>query len=240
MCRELYKLASWALASNSWRAARGGTARSCSAGRARARAARAHVRLRTHGHAMALRLSLALALVAAAKAGSGSAPPPPTTILYVSPTGSATGTGTKDSPLGSCAAAVAKLSTMGKLQPGGVTIQFAPGKYPLTNTTACGTIKSLNASSSPVVFRGAPGGGTEFDASIQLDATLLKPVTDAKILKIINPSAKTKVMHMPMASPPGTLSWDGVPLTGSVWPNKGLGYVKKVLDKGAVWASGRT
>ena len=87
---------------------------------------------------------------------------------------------------------------------------------------------------------GAPNGGTHFDASVQLDASQLKPVSDPKVLKLINPAAKGKVLVMPMATAPGTLEWNGVPLTPSVWPNKGLGYVARVNDVGAVWASGRT
>lgn len=171
-------------------------------------------------------------------AGSASATP---TTLYVSPTGGASGTGTKDAPLASCAAAVKMIGKMDPLPAGGVTAQFAPGNYPLTNATACGTLKATKATAAgPVVFRGAPGGATQFDASIQLDATLLKPVTDPKVLRILNPTAKTKVLAMPLAAAPGTLSWGGVPLTGSVWPNKGLGYVASVKDKGAVWCSGRT
>ena len=182
---------------------------------------------------MVAMLGLLLAVTGAASSAA-------TTMLYVSPTGSASGTGTKDAPLASCAAAVKKLS-MTPLPASGVTVQFAPGTYPLTNATTCGTLKGLKGTATgPVVLKGAPSGGTIFDAAVQLDATQLKKVTDPRILKIINPTAKTKVLAMPMAAAPGTLSWGGVPLTGSVWPNKGLGYVAKVNDKGAVWTSGRT
>lgn len=75
---------------------------------------------------------------------------------------------------------------------------------------------------------------------MQLDASQLKPVSDPNVLKLIHPNAKGKVLVMTMAAAPGTLEWNGVPLTPSVWPNKGLGYVAKVNDVGAVWAAGRT
>jgi hypothetical protein len=190
---------------------------------------------------MARPLALLAAVLAASSDCLASAAAEGSTTLYVSTTGSASASasGSKDAPFATCAQAVAKLTAMAS--PGGATVQFAPGTYTLDNATTCGTVKSLKGSAaSPIVFRGAPGGGTQFDASIQLDATQLKPVTDAKVQKILNPAAKTKVLAMPMAAAPGTLSWDGVPLTGSVWPNKGLGYVKTVNDKGAVWAAGRT
>lgn len=75
---------------------------------------------------------------------------------------------------------------------------------------------------------------------MQLDASQLKPVSDPKVLELIHPGAKGKVLVMPMTAAPGTLEWNGVPLTPSVWPNEGLGYVERVNDVGAVWASGRT
>eukprot|EP01052_Picozoa_sp_SAG31_P054482 SAG31_NODE_14529_length_799_cov_1.306268_1_plen_65_part_10 len=62
---------------------------------------------------------------------------------------------------------------------------------------------------------GASKGCTHFDASELLDASQLKPVSDPKILKLINPSAKGKMLVMPMAAAPSTLEWNGVPLTPS-------------------------
>lgn len=87
---------------------------------------------------------------------------------------------------------------------------------------------------------GALNGTTLFDASVPLDASQLKPVSDPKVVRLINPNARGKVLVMPMAAAPGTLEWNGIPLTPSVWPNKGLGYVAAVNDVGAVWAAGRT
>ena len=48
-------------------------------------------------------------------------------------------------------------------------------------------------------------------------------------------------MRVPKSALPlGQLEWNGVPLTYSHWPNTGLGYARKVFDKGAVYADGRT
>ena len=61
--------------------------------------------------------------------------------LHVAPHGSDRAPGTAAAPLASCAAAVAKL---GALAAGGgpaTEVQFAPGTYPLTGNTSCGSVR---------------------------------------------------------------------------------------------------
>ena len=68
-------------------------------------------------------------------------------------------------------------------------------------------------------------------------------VTDPAIKRILNPAAKERILVMQIPNGTwsgGQLDWNGVPLTPSVWPNQGLGYVKRVNDVGAIWAEGRT
>jgi hypothetical protein len=132
---------------------------------------------------------------------------------------------------------------------GGVEVEFLAGTYPLTTATACGTVGLRGTATSPVVFRGAGAHGsaedaTIFDATSLLDASGLRPVSNATVLALINPAAKGKLLELSipaaMGYTGGLLEWNRVPLTPSVWPDKGLGYVRRVFDEGAVWAAGRT
>jgi hypothetical protein len=79
-----------------------------------------------------------------------------------------------------------------------------------------------------------------FDGAMLLNASQLQPVTNATVKAILNPSARGKVLVMPLKSSPSSLLWDGVPLTPSTWPNTGLAYVRRVYDAGAVYCQGRT
>ena len=167
-------------------------------------------------------------------------------VLHVSPNGSDAASGSASAPLASCAGAVgamqAALNQSG-LPEGGVEVRFARGTYPLTANTSCGTLSFKGTEASPIVFRGSGAPGSViFDGSEELDSAGLGAVTNATVLPLLNPAAKgkVKVLHVGSKWGGGELSWNGVPLTSSQWPNQGLGYVRKVLDAGAIYADGRT
>ena len=83
-----------------------------------------------------------------------------------------------------------------------------------------------------------------FDATSWLDAASLKPISNPAITALTNPAARGKILQLsvPAASAysGGQLLWNRVPLTPSVWPNSGFGYVRRVFDSGAVYNQGRT
>ena len=182
---------------------------------------------------------------AVAAVGSNRAPPPSAAAaqsplaLHVHPEGDDDASGTAaDTPLRTCAAAIARLKAADP--PAGGSVHFASGLYELNGTTSCGNVTLHGTAAAPLTLAGDPAGGTRFDGAQLLDATLLAPVRNATILALINPRAKGKVLVMPLTAKPKTLEWDGTPLTESIWPNpdegSGLGYVQKVYDKGAAWA----
>lgn len=80
-----------------------------------------------------------------------------------------------------------------------------------------------------------------FDGSVDVSSAELKLLPqNSTVATLINPAAVGKLYTMPMPMPPAGLEWNGVPLTPSQFPNKGLAYVRRVWDEGAVWAEGRT
>lgn len=164
--------------------------------------------------------------------------------LYVSVNGSDSAAGTNPAvALSSCAAAVVRLAAL-SADGGPAKVQFGPGRFVLNASTACGSVKWNGSTTATLTFAGDPDGGTQFDASSLLDATMLKPVDEPRIARLVNPAAKSKLLVMPLASKPTTLEWGGRPLFSSVWPNPqvgtGVAYVRKVLDRGSYYYKGRS
>jgi parallel beta-helix repeat protein len=188
---------------------------------------------------------LLLLLLLAAALAAVRARSPPGLVLHVAPNGSDASAGTDPAqPLQSCAGAMIAIGAFNSSVPaGGIEVRFASGTYPLRANTTCGTLQLKGTEERPVVLRAV--GSVTFDGGAHLDATGLSAVTNATVLPLLNPSAKTKikVLHVPGGNGTwngGDLSWNGKPLTSSRWPNTGQGYVRKVLDPGAVYTDGRT
>ena len=173
-------------------------------------------------------------------------------FIFVSPTGSDANSGVSPAAaLATCAAAVRMIEGFvgpsGQPPPGGIQVVFAAGKYRLTPSTACGVVSVRGTDAAPLIFRAAGGEGTLlFDGATALDTAALAPVTNATVRALLNPAATTSVRALPVAAASGwtgqgqMLQWGDRPLTPSVWPNTGLGYVKKIYDSGAVYCPGRT
>ena len=211
-----------------------------------------------------------LLLTALAAAATTGAQAPPGLVLYVAPNGSDTNSGgsPKDPLLSVTRAAAAVAAQLSRgLPAGGAEVRILPGRYQFNasgNTLRLGADFRASAD-RPVVFRGwgvTPTAPAVFDGSAQLDATQLKPITNATVAAIVNPAAAGKLLSMAvpahlsavvragteyrpivegwsaesMAIGSGSLQWGDTLLTPSTWPNTGLGYVQRVNDKGAVWA----
>eukprot|EP01043_Picozoa_sp_COSAG02_P051134 COSAG02_NODE_5346_length_4413_cov_3.874594_3_plen_315_part_00 len=193
-----------------------------------------------------LRLNCAVASVRGSRADVHAdhstewAPSLRSTAIFVSPTGSDTNSGlSPSSPLASCAEAVRRISAT--LQDGhdkSFDIQFAAGTYAVNHSTACGAVRFRATEKSPIIFRPADGAEVKFDACKRLDVSLLRPVTNPAVRRLLNPAARDSIRQLPISTDSGwnvggTLVWNGVPMRPSVWPNTGLGYVRKVFDQGA-------
>ena len=172
------------------------------------------------------------------------------TSIFVSPTGSDGNSGSiPTSPLASCAAAVRRIEGLldsARTPPaGGIEVVFAAGTYPLTPATACGTVNVRGTRAAPLVFRAA-AGEVAFDGVAALDTAALAPVTNATVRSLLDPAAAASVRALPVPATSGwsdegqTLQWGARPLTPSVWPNAGLGYVEEIFDAGAIYTPGRT
>lgn len=98
--------------------------------------------------------------------------------LYVAPNGNDTSTGNSpDEALASCAGAMSKVKLLNPWPAGGVVVEFAQGRYPLTPATACGSISVAATEDAPLILRGATEGDvTMFDGTSSLDASRLEPV----------------------------------------------------------------
>eukprot|EP00035_Acanthoeca_spectabilis_P008349 m.152458 g.152458 ORF g.152458 m.152458 type:complete len:932 (+) comp14323_c0_seq3:85-2880(+) len=193
--------------------------------------------------------------------------PPSDRGIYVDPQGSDSNSGDSPAdPLATCAAAVAKVAAIAAGYPsegrggaggkgvhkglpiGGVEVVFAAGTYPLTPDTACGVVSVQGSEAAPLVFRAAEGaeGKVIFDGTTKLDTTGMAPVTNSTVRALLNPAAIDVVQGLRVPSTSGwtgdgqMLQWGARPLTPSVWPDVGLGYIQKIYDSGAIYCPGRT
>ena len=180
--------------------------------------------------------------------------------IFVATTGSDSNEGTQPMPVATLDGAARKLAAVlqAGLPDGGVEVVVASGIYHINESTALQLghhyqgVNISGSASSPIVFRGARSLNglmptTILDGSLQLDATLLKPVTNATVLPIVNSAARGKLLSMPISAAAGallraagSLQWGEATLTASRYPDDGLAYVQKVNDRGAVYAEGRT
>ena len=94
-------------------------------------------------------------------------------------------------------------------------MRIAPGVYPYTNANACcmaascGGTPITGTQQSPLVIRGTGAGEVTFDGSVLIDASLLRPVINATVKKILNPAAKDAVQVCTLI--PSTTVARGVP-----------------------------
>ena len=177
-------------------------------------------------------------------------PPPPSAYsapltLHVSPRGDDAANGTHPSTsLASCAGVVRRISAVlnaSELPANGIEVVFAAGVYPLNSSTACGILRWRATEAAPIVFRG--DGAVLFDGTTSLEAKIA-PIDNSTVEALINPSARGKIVtvHVPptWGWAGGPLEWNGELLRASTRPNRGLAYVRRVFDPGAVYAEGRT
>ena len=174
------------------------------------------------------------------------------TVIYVAPNGSDSNTGASPAtPLATCHAAVQLVNTLavgGVVPSGGIEVVFAKGRYVLTAATACGTVTIKASENAPLIFRGDPlpgSGSVVFDGLAIIDTAGLSPVTNTTVRPLLNPTAASLVRALPVNKAVGftgeqQLQWGDRPLTPSVWPNSGLGYIQRIYDSGTIYCPGRT
>ncbi|MEM9235224.1 MAG: right-handed parallel beta-helix repeat-containing protein [Verrucomicrobiota bacterium] len=168
---------------------------------------------------------------------------------FVSPTGGADGTGTAEAPFGSLKAAQAAILAS---EPGPgqepITVWIKGGRYPVTETLELGK-EIAGTSENPIVFRAIEGEVPVFDAGLALGLERTEWAKSPEVEARLAPAAKGKVMALRITDPRVSkllesasvrCSIDGRMMTLSKYPNVGFGHIDRILDKGAVYAHGRT
>jgi len=140
------------------------------------------------------------------------------------------------------------LKQAGPLPEGGVTVWIREGVYRFDTTLQLGPEDSATAD-GPIVYRACVDENVVFDGSRPIDATSLRKVEDASALARLCPAARGNVLQVAIAdesmakalASSGTrLSIDGRMMQLARFPNVGYCHIGKILDKGAVYAHGRT
>ena len=168
--------------------------------------------------------------------------------FYVALNGDDANPGTQAKPLASLIGARDAIRALDKIPDGGLTVWIGEGQYPITQTLKLGADDSGTAT-SPVVYRAMPGAEVIFDGSRLLDVSALKPVTDEATLSRLCEQARGQVMYSVITDPSqidtlksgGTkLAMKGQMMSLSRFPNVGFAHIDTIIDKGAVYAQGRT
>ncbi len=108
-------------------------------------------------------------------------------VLYVSPDGNDANEGTKSSPLATINGAVGKIADIkasSGLPEGGIKVEFASGRYRITETIEF-TAENSGEDGQPVVFAEAEGSTVIFDGGVKLNNEDFKPVTDEAFLSLL-------------------------------------------------------
>jgi tetratricopeptide (TPR) repeat protein len=172
--------------------------------------------------------------------------------LYVSPTGSDSGTGTKEKPFATLQRArdAVREIIRQRRPPGSIVVNLARGEYRLGESFALGAPDS-GTKDSPVVWRAQEKGKVILSAGRALSG--FKPVTDPGTLSRLPEEARGKVMQVDLkalgitdygqlkprgfshggGSPALELFCDGQPLAPARWPNDGFARVRAVVSNDA-------
>ncbi len=191
---------------------------------------------------------LSFLLLSSCRVPAGSAPPARLEI-YVSPAGDDRNPGTKDRPLATLHAALAKLQAAGNRA--GAVVWIHPGTYRLSRTLwmndHCG-----GKPGAPVTWRAMPGGKVLVSGGIDLPASAFHALGKDPMRSRFPREARSRIlradlarlgvtelgtlkdrgMNLSIPPAPAEVFFDGRPLELARWPNKGFSRVLKVLDKG--------
>jgi hypothetical protein len=171
--------------------------------------------------------------------------------FYVAPDGRDTNAGTQNAPFATLARArdtVRTLKRAGPLPDGGITVWIKGGVYRFDTTLELKQEDSGTAG-APIAYRACVGENVVFDGSGPIDVTSLQPVEEVTTRTRLCPAARGHALQAVIAdesvvgalAASGTrLSIDGRMMQLARFPNVGYCHINEILDKGAVYAHGRT
>jgi len=170
--------------------------------------------------------------------------------FYVSPDGDDSNPCTKSKPAYSLAEIKGRIDKFIELNgypEDGITVWIAGGDYNFDRTLVLGSGFSGTVE-KPLIFK-AYNGKAMFNSGKKIDITSARLINDQSVLPRLNPAARGKVYGLDVndAKLRGMLANSGVRLTfnGKMmnlarYPNVGYGHIDKIIDKGAIYAHGRT
>ena len=164
--------------------------------------------------------------------------------IYVLPTGLDAATGTKEAPLKTLEAAL----KLARKSEGVVTIWLGGGTYDVKKTVSL-TKEDSGTEKAPLLIRAVEGARPVFSGGHSIDLDNVKLVSNSDILSMLNPTARGKIYSVQITEPQmqslltkdsAKLSMNGRMMNLARYPNVGYGHIGKILDKGAVYAYGRS
>ncbi len=169
--------------------------------------------------------------------------------IYLSPDGNDDAAGTAVAPLRTLARAAKAVATS---EPGPgkepITVVIRGGRYEVRKTLTFGKEFS-GTKENPIRFQAAKGEVPVFDAGIGLDLSTAQVVEGRSVLERLATGARGEVyslrvsdaaIRMALASASVRCSIDSRMMTLARYPNVGFGHIDRIVDKGEIYAQGRT
>lgn len=170
--------------------------------------------------------------------------------FYVSADGSDSDGGTRSRPFGSLVrakeAAAERIAEDGLS--GRIVISIGGGNYSFDKTLVLDS-KVCGGPGKSIVFRAVDGAKVVFSGGRVIDVSNAGLVSGAELLSRLNPAGRGEIyaveindsdMRSLLARDSAKLSMDGRMMNLARYPNVGYGHIDKIVDKGAVYAHGRT
>lgn len=170
--------------------------------------------------------------------------------FYVSPNGSDLNPGSKNKPVYSLTRAYERAHKLIELRgypKDGIAVWIAGGQYSFEKTLTVDPCFS-GTEDKPIVFKSF-GGKAIFNGGQIIDISSAKLVKDAAVLDRFNPAGKGNIyslkiddakLKLMLAKDNAKLSYDGQMMNLAKYPNIGYGHIDKIIESGAIYASGRT
>ncbi|MHC4692038.1 MAG: right-handed parallel beta-helix repeat-containing protein [Planctomycetota bacterium] len=171
-------------------------------------------------------------------------------VVYVSPDGSDQNPATESKPVYSLTMAyerARKLVDIKGYPKDGITIRIEDGSYSFDKTLVVDSGFS-GTEDKPIVFK-AYNGKAVFNGGKSIDLASARRVEGESVLSRLNPVGQGKIYNLKvkdsklkamLADSGVRMSFNGQMMNLARYPNVGYAHIDKILDRGAVYAHGRT
>ena len=167
---------------------------------------------------------------------------------FVSPEGQPGGTGRRESPFAHVEEALEAVKKLGHASNVGIVLE--DGIYPISQTLILDATFS-GAAGAPFIIRAEHARRATLTSIVPIPLQQLHAPDDKTRISLIQPSV---LPHIKALSLKGTQAGNSLNKSGhgavvisegyllpvACWPNRGYAHIEKILDRGAVYTSGRT